>query len=171
MLQARADEKKKEGEKGWSVWGYVKKFYGIVMMLGLLKMLLFPGALPELTPTIKDPTNMRDLAKLNLNQSEMDQIFSSPTVEDKRLTISKIVSKKNKEKELEAKKFRKEGDERVQDYFNAKIKGKSSNKEIFFSVKDDFQKFAEFKGGVVMKVYKLLDKYVQRNDTEEMVKV
>ena len=72
MLQARADEKKKDGEKGWSVWSYVKKFYGIVMMLGLLKMLLFPGAMPELTPTIKDPTNMRDLAKLNLNQSEMD---------------------------------------------------------------------------------------------------
>ena len=92
MLQARADERKKDGEKGWSVWSYIKKFYGIVMMLGLLKMLLFPGALPELTPTIKDPTNMRDLAKLNLNQSEMDQIFSSPTVEDKRLTISKIVS-------------------------------------------------------------------------------
>ena len=41
----------------------------------------------------------------------------------------------------------------MQDYFNAKIKGKSSNKEIFFSVKDDFQKFAEYKGGVVMKVY------------------
>ena len=55
----------------------------------------------------------------------------------------------------------------MQDYFNAKIKGKSTNKEIFFSVKDDFEKFANHKGGPYMKVYELLDKYIKNNQTEQ----
>ena len=51
------------------------------------------------------------------------------------------------------------------DYFNAKIKGKSTNKEIFFSVKDDFEKYARYKGGPMVKVYQFLDKFVKRNET------
>ena len=69
----------------------------------------------------------------------MDLIMSSPTVEEKKVEISKIVAIRNKEKEQAQKKLKKEQDEKVQDYFNAKIKGKSTNKEIFFSVKDDFE--------------------------------
>jgi hypothetical protein len=73
-LQSRADDKKKEGEKGWSIMGYIKKFYGLVMMLGLMKMLLFPGATIPKVPEIKDPTNMVELQKLNLTELELEQI-------------------------------------------------------------------------------------------------
>ena len=101
MLQARTDEKKKDGEKGWSVWGYVKKFYGIVMMLALLKMILFPGALPEMPAMVQDPTNLKDLKKLNLTKTEMDLIMQAPTIEEKKVEVQKLVATKNKEKDLE----------------------------------------------------------------------
>jgi hypothetical protein len=100
MLQARTDEKTKEGSRAWSIWGYVKKFYGLVMMFGLMKMLLLPGAVPEMMPRIKDPTNIQDLKKLDLNQTELDLITKAPTVEAKKVEMSKIVALKNKEKEL-----------------------------------------------------------------------
>ena len=106
MLQSRADDKKTEGEKGWSILGYIKKFYGLAMMLGLMKMLLFPSPTESPLPEIKDPTNMKDLQKLNLTQDEMDLILTADTMESKKTEISKIVAAKNKEKALEQKRIK-----------------------------------------------------------------
>jgi hypothetical protein len=78
--------------------------------------------------------------------------------------MTKIVSQRNKEKELEAKKVQKQQEQLMTDYFNAKIKGKSTNKDIFFSVKDDFEKFATMKGGPTKKVYEFMDKMIKRNE-------
>lgn len=58
MLQSREDEKKSDANKGWSILGYIKKFYGFIMMLGLMKILLFPNLTEKPIPIIKDPTNM-----------------------------------------------------------------------------------------------------------------
>ena len=90
----------------------------------------------------------------------MSTVLSAASLEEKKVEVSKITALRNKAKELETKRINKEQESRMNDYINAKVKGKATNRDIFFSVKDDFEKFAELKGGLVKNVYNFMDKMI-----------
>ena len=60
------------------------------------------------------------------------------------------------EQELAEEKKRQE--QRVKDYFEAKMKGKKSKEEVFWNIRDDFEIWAKYKGGIWETIFEIIDK-------------
>lgn len=69
---------------------------------------------------------------------------------------------RKREKEEELSLLKKDQDKKVKDYFEAKIKGKKTNQDIFWSVKDDFFNFANNQGGYWVKFADRVKDYVDK---------
>lgn len=68
--------------------------------------------------------------------------------------IHKIKSDKRKKAQI--------AKERVQEYYEARVKGKTSQQDVAMSVKDDFLKFAARKGGIFNDIAQAFDNMVKK---------
>ena len=81
---------------------------------------------------------------------------------DEQKEISdRIYRLKVEENKKELKKIQQEKDDRVKAYFKERVEGKTNHGDIFWSIKDDFFKYADKKGGLTLKLAKFAKARVQ----------
>jgi DNA repair protein RadC len=88
-----------------------------------------------------------DFESLSLNQTELNRITLSGGRLEQQAEIRIILTMRKRVKEEEMKQLKIEQDQKVKDYMEAKVKGKKTNQDIFWSVKEDFFNFANNQGG------------------------
>ena len=112
----------------------------------------------------------RDFANLKLNDTELLKVSKAGGLREQQAEIKLILKMRKTAIKDEMKQKEKEGEKKVKDYFAEKIKGKKTNKEIFFSVKDDFYNFANKKGGYWSKLAEKVKARVEKMEQAEKEK-
>jgi hypothetical protein len=153
VIFMREQEKARISTNSWSIMGFFKKLLGFVLMIVLMKQILLPGETNELA-------KFDDDMNVNPTESEIKMMNEKESVEERRAYFEKLREQRKKEFQENKKKEAEESQKRYQDYYEAKIKGKTAYDDLTMSLKDDFKAFAEKKGGVVKMVYNYVEEYV-----------
>lgn len=147
-------EQRQQGKAvGWSFTGIMKKVFGFVLMISLVKMICFPteAEIPE------DPASL-DQMEIQLTRQEFATISAQKTESGRLEAIRKAKLDRIHKIKAEKKKAAEIGKKRIQEYFEARVKGKISQQEILIGVKEDFFKYANRKGGFIKDVAEAANK-------------
>ena len=136
----------------------LKKIVGILFMLSIIKMICFPAPAPK-----TDDELVSEAAKnWKLSEEDVSSIRRLQTADEQRDAYKKLYLVKVNEQKKKLKKGEDAKAQRAKDYFKQKVEGRASQREAFWALKDDFQAFADKKGGVIRRLADVVKRYTDR---------
>lgn len=137
-----------------------KKLFGFFVIISIIKMVAFPSEaeMPEDNASL-------DRMEIKLSRHEFAYISSLNTESGKQDHVRKLKLERIHKIKAEKKRIAKLGKDRLNAYFEARIKGKTATADIVEGVKIDFRKFGERKGGIIGDIAKKFTEMSQKNDT------